>query len=216
MSKRLSKQIRDLLKNPKSYSELVETLASLAEIPPIEINSRTLRETSLRRLDQGKVLFEKVQLQIPSRLESLLNYASYLSFDLSKSLKVYGKILEIDPTNLTAHRILGIGLQKSRLYEAALMLFDEGLRINSPPYLHRYLHSDISRLAESAKGSKNPSIKKLYENTIPLELIYKLNQNDFLFQGSRVNAVHLHSLLGNLEKIEGVFHSHSNCPYNRI
>lgn len=226
MTKPLNPKTIEVLGMQKDYESLLRELTKLGEIPPIskeEIDPSISQDIALKDLESGRVLFEKIQSgrDYPD-LTDLLRYASHLSFPLlskEKSVRVYAKILGLDPENLPALRDIGIELGNAELYEQALMLFDKGLKINGNKFsfLHRHLHRDISDLVLSANDSKKPAANRLPNNEITVYFVYDLDGKKILFSdGKKMQSADLHQYLGKLEKIEGAFHRASNCPYNHV
>ena len=140
------------------------------------------------------------------------------SFDKQTTLIGVKNIIDTINQDIKKYRDIAFDLIEAELYTHALLLFDRALRITSEPvFLHRHIHTDISELLSSEYTKNDPFRKILQEKAVPVNLVYGLNENTPLYNEEvDLSRTELHRRLGRLEKINGIFHTSINCPYDRL
>lgn len=220
---RLNPQIADVLGMQENYESLVKELIKLREIPAVdngefvkdikrEIAKRNqeigelyyygVREGECYVYENGIVIRKPVQLFSDEYKVRLVRYASYLFNPLEseeKSLRVFGKVLQMDKDDSCSHAVVGRILMDNELYEQALMMFLRGLCLEKADYsAHKRFHLNISDITSRVWKTGHSLEKRL---CIPSEV-------------NEEAIINYHSEFSKIDFIDGERHTASNCPYN--
>ncbi len=227
----ISKETLKRLKETRDYSELLEAVVEEAETVFNPKEART--EEAKKQLEEYKIRFEQALSLKDARFFFCPN-SEPLAF-----LGVYARIIKEDKNSPQAHYYMGKVLMNKNLFLQAYLLFDRGLRLDTPDSsedifefnLHRKFHLDLSNLGFLIQR-KYPG-SRLSRYSYPVEELgfkfskkrgfylpgfrYNIPNMDFeilrLGKGKERALCNIHYNLAMLEKVDGEEHRRRNCPY---